>query len=123
MKKLALGAATALICAVPVLSGAPALAAENRASSLISQLQSCQSRGVELQDGSHNSCVTTEQNFLNTYRSTWHGSRLSTDGQYGHLTITQVRKFQSYARISVDGLVGPQTWGSEIGFIQCPHGC
>ena len=72
---------------------------------------------------SHNSCVTTEQNFLNTYRSTWHGSKLSTDGQYGHLTITQVRKFQSYARISVDGLVGPQTWGSEIGFIQCPHGC
>ncbi len=91
-------------------------------SSLLSQLRSCQSRGVELQYGSHNSCVTTEQT------SSTPPARPGTAPscrrlQYGHLTITQVRKFQSYARISVDGLVGPQTWGSEIGFIQCPHGC
>jgi hypothetical protein len=36
---------------------------------------------------------------------------LSIDGYFGPMTDRAVRDFQRWERISVDGIVGPQTWG------------
>ena len=62
--------------------------------------------------GNTGTCVEYIQEILNIegnyFRySGW--SHLSTDGQFGSLTKTQVQKFQAFNGISQDGRVGPIT--------------
>lgn len=40
-----------------------------------------------------------------------HGFTLATDGDFGPITTASVRSFQRALRLSVDGIVGPQTYG------------
>jgi peptidoglycan hydrolase-like protein with peptidoglycan-binding domain len=57
------------------------------------------------QQGSVGENVRTVQYLLNA-----HGSSLSVDGDFGPLTKAQVEQFQGNHGLSVDGIVGPQTW-------------
>ncbi|GAA4892909.1 peptidoglycan hydrolase-like protein with peptidoglycan-binding domain [Stackebrandtia albiflava] len=44
-----------------------------------------------------------------------HGIPMTVDGQFGPATETGVRQFQTAQRISVDGVVGPQSWLHLVG--------
>lgn len=59
-------------------------------------------------EGTSLSCVADEQVLLNNVIH----SGLAADGQYGPLTRAAVRTFQTDQHLWVDGITGPQTWGS-----------
>jgi len=58
-----------------------------------------------LSKGANNAAVKAVQTMLNA-----HGSALTVDGDFGSGTDAAVRSFQSAQHITVDGVVGPQTW-------------
>jgi peptidoglycan hydrolase-like protein with peptidoglycan-binding domain len=45
----------------------------------------------------------------------WKTTPQGVDGDFGGNTETSVRAFQTWARIDVDGIVGPQTWDALSG--------
>jgi peptidoglycan hydrolase-like protein with peptidoglycan-binding domain len=51
-------------------------------------------------------------------RGSWYGlgsvTQLTQDGDYGPKTAAGVKAVQQHYRITVDGVVGPQTWGVLI---------
>ena len=51
--------------------------------------------------------VVDWQNWLNTYTN----AGLVVDGDFGPATEQAVKNFQSFFGLSVDGVIGPQTWG------------
>jgi len=66
---------------------------------------------IMLQSGSSGRAITALQRQLrNTY-----GYSLGVDGSFGPETDRNVRAFQSYAQIDVDGIVGPVTWRYLLG--------
>jgi hypothetical protein len=74
--------------------------------------------------GSSGSCVSAIQSILNYAYIYYHndhggtipynGKEISVDGSFGSLTEAQVKVFQNYfnGSNSVDGVVGPETWGT-----------
>ena len=62
---------------------------------------------VRTGDGEHP--VRTLQDLLRQ-----HGHTVAVDGAFGPLTDQAVRAFQQAKHLSVDGVVGPQTWGALI---------
>jgi peptidoglycan hydrolase-like protein with peptidoglycan-binding domain len=60
---------------------------------------------VTLSRGANNAAVKAVQTMLNA-----HGSSLAVDGDFGSGTDAAVRSFQSAQHLTVDGVVGPQTW-------------
>lgn len=56
--------------------------------------------------GSTGEAVRRLQTLLNK-----HGARLKVDGIFGAKTLAAVRAFQKKVHITIDGIVGPQTWG------------
>lgn len=63
--------------------------------------------GTLLRQGSTGAAVIALQRALNTQYPAY--SHLAVDGDYGPATAATVREFQSRARLSVDGIAGPQT--------------
>jgi peptidoglycan hydrolase-like protein with peptidoglycan-binding domain len=64
---------------------------------------------ITTSQGSSGSAVTALQRQLNT-----HGQNLATDGDFGPLTTSAVRSYQSSHQLGVDGIAGPQTWQSLV---------
>lgn len=62
-----------------------------------------------IRNGSSGANVTTAQYLLRS-----HGHSISADGAFGPLTEGAVRSFQQSKGFTVDGIVGPQTWGGLI---------
>ena len=60
--------------------------------------------------GSQGSDVTELQRLLNT-----NGYGLKEDGIYGDLTLAAVKDYQTKNNLSVDGIVGDETWGALTG--------
>jgi peptidoglycan hydrolase-like protein with peptidoglycan-binding domain len=65
--------------------------------------------------GSRGGLVVTLQNKLNTYPTYVDGPYFTPDGIFGQRTRAAVVQFQSYYRLGVDGIVGPQTW-HQLGY-------
>ncbi|CAM3566522.1 peptidoglycan-binding domain-containing protein [Stackebrandtia soli] len=65
---------------------------------------------INVSSGDSGAAVKALQAQLNA-----HGANLSVDGAFGPATKEAVSSFQSTAGITVDGLVGPQTWLALIG--------
>jgi hypothetical protein len=42
---------------------------------------------------------------------------IAEDGEYGPATENAIKQWQAYQRISQDGVVGPQTWGTFYGYM------
>ncbi|WP_443058158.1 peptidoglycan-binding domain-containing protein [Streptomyces sp. JWR5-1] len=64
---------------------------------------------VTVRSGSDGSAVKAAQVQLNTY-----GHQLAVDGVFGSGTAGAVRSFQKSKGLSVDGVVGPNTWRALI---------
>ncbi|MEV5568743.1 peptidoglycan-binding protein [Spirillospora sp. NPDC052269] len=62
-----------------------------------------------LRRGSRGPDVTTVQYILRAAREA--SRHLKPDGDFGPKTEHAVREFQEFAKITVDGVVGPVTWG------------
>ena len=68
--------------------------------------------GIFLQKGSIGASVVQLQKGLNKAGVK---PKLTEDGDFGHQTDVNVRKFQKSVQITVDGVVGPQTWKHLLG--------
>jgi GH25 family lysozyme M1 (1,4-beta-N-acetylmuramidase) len=62
-----------------------------------------------VQQGQSSRQVTTVQYLLNA-----HGSSLTVDGQFGAATASAVRSFQAAQGLTVDGIVGSDTWQTLV---------
>ena len=60
--------------------------------------------------GSRGTCVKYIQALNNFHAGFGAGYYISTDGIFGSRTNASIRDFQSYWRLRVDGIVGPQSW-------------
>ncbi|MFI5956894.1 peptidoglycan-binding protein [Cryptosporangium sp. NPDC051539] len=70
---------------------------------------------TDIVKGQKSGCVTELQSLLNH-----HGAALAVDGDFGGLTDSAVRRFQSDAGLSVDGRVGPNTKAALYGVVTPP---
>ena len=64
-----------------------------------------------IRQGSTGAAVRQAQCYLNLSLSSDTSAPLVIDGDFGPKTNAATRKFQTCARITVDGIIGPQTWG------------
>ncbi|MEU9446285.1 peptidoglycan-binding protein [Streptomyces sp. NPDC048304] len=64
---------------------------------------------VTVRQGSTGQAVSAVQSQLNA-----HGAGLTVDGAFGSATDSAVRSFQSAHGLSVDGIVGPDTWQALV---------
>lgn len=71
----------------------------------------------DLAIGASGADVSALQTFLNEDCS----AKLAVDGEYGELTQLSVRNFQRFFGLTVDGIVGPQTWAT-INYVKALHG-
>jgi GH25 family lysozyme M1 (1,4-beta-N-acetylmuramidase) len=60
-----------------------------------------------LVEGDTGPAVQTLQTRLNVW-----GATLTVDGDFGALTLAAVKAFQTEQKLTVDGIVGPQTWAA-----------
>jgi len=82
----------------------------SQAASLPKNPYSCPSQ-PEIGEGNTGKCVKRVQWFVNKFRkNTYNESPIAVDGDFGPITKSAVEQFQSANKISVDGIVGPQTW-------------
>jgi peptidoglycan hydrolase-like protein with peptidoglycan-binding domain len=73
---------------------------------------------IQVQQGSNGDAVRAVQSQIH---SRGDGASLVIDGIFGPLTNDAVRAFQSLLGLSVDGIVGPQTWNHFVnGFLAAP---
>ena len=63
-----------------------------------------------LRQGAKGQSVSLLQGHLNKHYPLY--SKLVVDGEYGPKSVSVVREFQRRAGITVDGIVGPQTWAA-----------
>jgi hypothetical protein len=66
--------------------------------------------------GAKNEFVKKIQEWINLwkfYNSGW-SHQIIIDGDFGAATENAVKRFQQFRRISVDGIVGPQTWSELV---------
>ncbi|MFC5337970.1 peptidoglycan-binding domain-containing protein [Leucobacter denitrificans] len=65
-------------------------------------------------NGGYAACIGYIQKMLNginqTYGKSYGGYGLAVDNQFGPKTKTQVQRFQKFAHLTADGIVGPKTW-------------
>jgi peptidoglycan hydrolase-like protein with peptidoglycan-binding domain len=71
---------------------------------------------ITVSQGKSGDAVRAAQIQLNKFRS-----NLVIDGNFGPATATAVRKFQTDNGLTVDGVIGPQTWAHLVG--QAGSGC
>jgi len=96
LRRALIALATTLAVVGTLLTSSPASAYANA----FFHTQSAGNRGAD---------VLTIQHLL-----THHGHSTGADGVFGSSTTTAVRAFQSSKGLSVDGIVGPATWGALV---------
>ena len=74
---------------------------------------------IEVQQGSHGDAVSAVQSQI---RSRGDGAnQITIDGSFSPATTDAVRAFQTLLGLSVDGIVGPQTWNHLVnGYLAAP---
>ncbi|MFB7916047.1 peptidoglycan-binding protein [Streptomyces sp. NPDC056061] len=65
---------------------------------------------VTVREGESGDAVAAAQTALNTY-----GYGLTVDGRFGPATAAAVTSFQNDKGLSVDGIIGPETWQNLVG--------
>jgi zinc D-Ala-D-Ala carboxypeptidase len=130
LKRISRIIVTALVIAAPIVGIAvdPASAAQPKA---ISSYCGYTSSQPTLSEGSSGTAVKQAQCELNwayaygssnNYGNGANGG-LTVDGQFGANTLAATRAFQSCAHISVDGVIGPNTWSELNYWVNQPTYC
>ncbi|MFE7563020.1 peptidoglycan-binding protein [Kitasatospora sp. NPDC057500] len=70
-----------------------------------------------LKQGSSGEAVKQAQCYLNASLT---GENLLVDGEFGPITDAATRRFQVCAKITVDGIIGAQTWSFLTFFANSP---
>jgi zinc D-Ala-D-Ala carboxypeptidase len=99
-------AAVAAFTAGGVLAASGSAQAQIRPNSITRYCKYTSSQPT-LRRGSHGTAVKQAQCEIDT---SLRNAGLDIDGQFGPLTLAKVRKVQSCAHISVDGVIGRDTW-------------
>jgi peptidoglycan hydrolase-like protein with peptidoglycan-binding domain len=114
----ALSRVAATVAAALALVAAPALAPPGIAPSAEAVVQSCSSTTPvsarpTLRRGDTGSCVRVLQRLL--IAKGYSVGSAGADGSFGGATWLAVRRFQSdHVGVTIDGIVGPQTWGTLV---------
>jgi len=121
IRALAVAGSTIAVTALLALSTTAASAATSRASapdhlttpSAADAASGCVTEIFSIADEPYyEPCVVDEQVLLNNVKGLPGLHELTTDGSYGPLTEADVTQFQKDVGDSVDGVTGPETWGS-----------
>jgi peptidoglycan hydrolase-like protein with peptidoglycan-binding domain len=70
--------------------------------------------GDTIAGGSYGPAVTVCQTYLNGFASLAGFALLGVDGCFGSLTVSAVKAFQLFKKLTVDGVVGAATWGALV---------
>ncbi|MFI6550283.1 peptidoglycan-binding protein [Streptomyces prunicolor] len=71
-----------------------------------------------IKNGSSGAAVRQAQCYLNLSMT---GDTIPEDGNFGPVTEVATRRFQTCANITVDGLIGPETWSYLICWASSPN--
>ena len=73
---------------------------------------------IQVQQGSNGDAVRAVQSQMHSRGG---GAAIAVDGVFGSMTNDAVRAFQALLGLSVDGIVGPQTWNHLVnGYLAAP---
>src|SRR5579859_6789197 len=73
---------------------------------------------IQVQQGSTGDAVSALQSQIHGRGD---GAHIAIDGDFGPMTNDAVRAFQTLLALSVDGIVGPQTWNALVnGYLAAP---
>ena len=111
---------TTLVAGVALTVGAGTASASIRPNIKINDCQYTNSE-PELQYGNTGLAVEQAQCELNWIQNG--NNSLAVDGIFGQDTLSWVEDFQSCAGIGVDGIIGPQTWGTLDNWIENNNWC
>ena len=74
---------------------------------------------IEVQQGSHGDAVSAVQSQIHSRGDG--ANQITVDGSFSPVTTDAVRAFQALLGLSVDGIVGPQTWNHLVnGYLAAP---
>lgn len=75
-------------------------------------------RRYPIKNGSSGAAARQAQCYLNLSMT---GNTIPEDGNFGPVTEGATRRFQNCANITVDGLIGPETWSYLIYWASSPN--
>ncbi|GGM94619.1 GH25 family lysozyme [Streptomyces fuscichromogenes] len=116
------GLTLAVAAVLPLCGPAAVQAAESAAATAVAVCGHTSAQPT-LRQGSTGDAAVEAQCELNLATKPSRYTPIAADGSFGPATATRVEEFQRCAGLSVDGVIGPQTWAALNTWSAQPHSC